>query len=126
MEATCSSLSLSGGTQHPEGIEQLVQYKTHSNRTLSGMSTYRVCDITSIHTYVFIRTRLPQKSVAIKHMCEQCIPGALSPPLPPRLRTRLRICTASPKTGPRGSYGNRGRGHVSFIATQMLASLLSH
>ena len=30
--------------------------------------------------YVHIQTQWPQNSVAIKHMCKQCIPGALSPP----------------------------------------------
>ena len=37
---------------------------------------------------VYVQTRSPQNSVAIKRMHKQCVPGALSPP-PPRLGTRL-------------------------------------
>jgi len=34
---------------------------------------------------------IEQNSVATKRMSKQCVPGALSPPPPPRLGTRLHL-----------------------------------
>jgi len=47
----------------------------------TGTSTQWVYDVT-------------RTFVAIKPMCKQCVPGALSPPPPPRLGTRLMISHA--------------------------------
>ena len=43
--------------------------------------------------YVHVQKQTPRNSVAIKGMWKQCVPGALSPPPPPCLGTRLNLNT---------------------------------
>ena len=45
------------------------------------------------YTYVHVQKQTPRNSVAIKGMWKQCVPGALSPPPPPCLGTRLNLNT---------------------------------
>ena len=45
------------------------------------------------YTYVHVKKQSPRNSVAIKGMWKQCVPGALSPPPPPCLGTRLNLNT---------------------------------
>ena len=61
LEATCSFLSLSRGTWH-----------------INEASLWR-----HQYTHIHVRIQSPQNSMAIKHMCEQCVSGALSPSFAP-------------------------------------------
>ena len=68
------------------------QYKIHSNRTPTA---HELADqrsefmMSPVYVYVHVRTRSPRNSMVIKRMHKQCVPGALSPPPPSRLGTRL-------------------------------------
>ena len=88
LEATCSFLSFISRDLATRR-HRTTQYKTHSNRTPTDRSTGLVYDVTGVRTHMHIAKRSPQNSMVIKRMHKQCIPGALSPPHPLYLRTRL-------------------------------------
>ena len=78
------------GTEEGEEKERLVHtvcVALASFPDQNTTATQQVYDITSIHTCV--RTHVNMVTMAIKCMHKQCVPGALSPPPPPFLGTRL-------------------------------------
>ena len=87
LEATCSFLSFI--SRYPATRRhRTVWYKIHLNRTWTGISSIWCHQYTYVHAW----TRSPWNSVAIKRMHKQCVPGALPPPPPVHLGTRLNAC----------------------------------
>ena len=94
LEATCFFLSFN--PRYPATRRRrTARYKTHSNRAPTGheLAHQRSQFMTSP---VYMRTWSPWNSVMIKCMRKQCVPGALSPLLPPRLGTRLSVSVREP------------------------------
>ena len=87
------SWALSRGTQHPEGIEQRDIKLTRTEHYLAHQHSEFVT------SPVYVRIRM---NVAIKRMRKQCVPGALSPPPPLYLGTRLlnevKVCMHNLRT----------------------------
>ena len=84
------SWALSRGIQLPEGIDKRdiklaqTEHQLTHNWHINAASLWH-----HQYMYVYVRTRSPRNSVAIKHMRKQCVPGTLSPPPPPHMETRL-------------------------------------
>ena len=66
-------------------------YKTQFN--IANWHSYGTFNTTALwhhqFAYIHVWAQLPWNSVAIRRMRKQCLPGALLPPPPPRLRMRL-------------------------------------
>ena len=53
------------------------------------INTTQVYDVTSVRTYTYKHSHHTRNSVVMKYLRKQCVLGALSPPSPLRLGTRL-------------------------------------